>query len=471
MRRRRLAREAGATLRLATPIIVSQLAQVSLGFVDTVMVGRLGPEALAAVALGAAPFFALALVFLGVCLATEPLVSQAFGAGDEARVARSVHSGLWAALLLSLPAMLLMRGAGALLAWPPLGQPPETAHAAHAYLDALTWGIPGFLVFGALRSYCEGVSRPLAVTVIALASVGVNVVANLALIFGAWGAPALGVVGAGYASAIASTFSALALAAFVVLHPVLRRARPLRIGRPHGPTLREIAHVGLPLGGTLFVEAGFFGATALMMGRLGATSLAAHQIAIQCASVTFMTALGTALAGAVRVGQAAGRGDGPGVRRAGFVAIGLALAFMTLSAAAFRTLPDRIIALYLDPADPANAAVVLLATRLLAIAGVFQLFDGLQVSSAGALRGLKDTRAAFVVVLVAYWGIGLGTGLTFAFGLGGGAPGLWWGLVVGLLAAGIGLFGRFVNRTRGPRLAAALADARGKSADDARIGY
>lgn len=459
MRRHTLAREAGATLRLAGPIIVSQLAQVSLGFVDTVMVGRIGPESLAAVALGGAPFFALALVFLGVCLATEPLVSQAYGAGDDARVSRSVHSGLWAAILLSIPAMLVLRGAGALLAWPPLGQPPATAEVAHAYLDALTWSIPGFLVFGALRSFCEGVSRPLAVTVIALASVGVNVVGNLALIFGRWGAPELGAVGAGYASALSSTFSAVALAAFVAVHPHLRRYRPLRIGRPHGPTLREVLRVGLPVGGTFFVEAGFFGATALMMGRIGATSLAAHQIALQCASVTFMTALGTGLAGAVRVGQAAGRGDGPGVRRAGLVSIGLAMAFMTLSALALLTIPERIVGLYLDAGEAGNTAVVALAIRLLAIAGVFQLFDGLQVASAGALRGLKDTRAAFVVGLISYWGIGLGAGLTFAFGLGGGAPGLWWGLVVGLAATGVGLLWRFLHRTRGAYLEAAVRAA------------
>lgn len=457
MRRTLLAREAGDTLRLAAPIIVSQLAQVSLGFVDTVMVGRLGPEALAAVALGAAPFFAIALVFLGITLATEPLVSQAHGAGDTARVMRSVRSGLWTALLLSAPAMLLLRGVAWGLAWPPLGQAPATAAVAREYLEALSWGLPGFLVFGALRSFCEGISRPAAVTAIAIASVGVNVVANTALIFGRWGAPALGAVGAGYASAIASTFTAGALAAFVAMRPAFARYRVLRLGRPHGPTLREILRVGVPMGGSFLVEAGLFSVTALLMGRLGATALAAHQIALQCASVTFMMALGTGLAGSVRVGQAAGRGDIAGVRRAGVVAMGLAVGFMAVSAVAFRAAPGAIIGLYVDPDAPTNAAVVALATQLLAIAGVFQVFDGLQVASSGALRGLKDTRAAFVVGLVAYWGVGLGTGLALAFGAGRGAPGLWWGLVLGLAAAGIGLSGRFLHRTRGRHIDQAVS--------------
>ncbi len=371
-----------------------------------------------------------------------------------------MQSGLWAAVLMSVPAMLVLRGAGLMLAWPPLGQDPATAVVAAQYLAALSWGLPGFLVFGALRSFCEGVSRPVAVTVIALLSIGVNVTANTAFIFGTWGAPALGAIGAGVASAISATFSAVALAAFIATRPRLRVFRPLRLGRPDWPTVGEIFRVGVPVGGAFFVEAGLFAATALMMGSLGAVPLAAHQIAIQCASVTFMTALGTGLAGAVRVGQAAGRGDARGVRRAGVVAMGIAVAFMSVSAVAFLVIPDVLIGLYVDETDPANADVVRLAVVLLGIAGAFQLFDGLQVSSAGALRGLKDTTAAFVVGIAAYWGVGLTAGAVMAFGLGWGAPGLWWGLVVGLAAAAAGLCARFLRRTSGDRLAPTLARAR-----------
>jgi multidrug resistance protein, MATE family len=454
MDRRTYAREARATLVLALPIIVSQLAQVSLGFIDTVMVGRIGPEAIAGVALGSGVFFAFALVFLGVTLAVEPLVSQAFGAGNEAGVQRSVHQGLWAAVVMSPVAVAVLWGAGEALRWPVLGQDPATAALARDWLQAIALGLPAFLAFGALRAFCEGVSRPVAVTVIALGSVGVHVFLNDALIYGRYGLPAYGAVGTGYASAATSWLMLAALGVFVSLHPVLRRYRPLRLGRPVRAALGEVFRVGLPVGGAFFIEAGLFSATALLMGRLGATELAAHQIAIQCASVTFMTALGTGLAWAVRTVQAVGRGDPDGVRRAGLVSISLAVGFMALAAVTFLLVPERIIALYLDPDQARNAAVVQLAVVLLGIAGAFQVFDGLQVAAAGALRGLKDTRAAMLIGLFTYWGVGLTSGAVMAFGLGMGAPGLWWGLVVGLAAAGTGLLTRFLRQAR--RVANAL---------------
>lgn len=456
MTRRTLTAEVRATLVLAAPIIVSQFAQVSLGLVDTVTVGVLGKEALAGVALGSAVFFAIVLVFLGVVLAVEPLVAQAFGADDADRLRLSVWSGLWAAVLMSVPALAVLYGAAALLTHPALGQDPATAQLAAAWLRAVMWGVPGFLGFGALRAFCEGVSRPLSVTVIALAGVGLHVLLNVALVFGRFGAPALGVVGAGYASAISSWGIFLALAGFIQFWPDLRRYAPLRIGRPEWTTIREVFRVGLPVGGSFFIEAGLFSATALLIGRLGSVELAAHQIAIQCASVTFMGALGTGLAGAVRVGQAAGRGDADGVRCAGFTSMGLAVAFMALAATGYLLFAPQIAAFFLDPADPANADAVRLAVTLLGIAGVFQVFDGLQVASTGALRGLKDTRAAMLVGLVCYWGIGLTTGSVLAFTFGLGAPGLWWGLVVGLAAAAAGLSTRFYRRTRTLRYEAAV---------------
>ncbi len=363
---------------------------------------------------------------------------------------------------MSVPAVVLMWGAGEALQARWLGQDPATARLAAAWLRAIALGLPAFLGFGALRSFCEGVSRPVAVTGIALASVALHIVLNLGFVFGRFGLPALGAVGSGYASAITTWAMFGALALFVSLHPGLQRFRAMHIGRPRWPLLGEVFRVGLPVGGAFFIEAGLFSATALLMGRLGATELAAHQIAIQCASITFMTALGTGLAGAVRTGQAVGRGDALGVRQAGLVSISLAVAFMTFSAVAFVLLPTPIISLYLDPTAPRNAEVIRLASVLLGIAGAFQFFDGLQVSAAGALRGLKDTRAAMLIGLFSYWGVGLTSGSVMAFGLGWGAVGLWWGLVAGLATAGAALLTRFLRQAR--RVSTAFTEAAASAA-------
>ena len=446
MDRATFAREARATLRLAGPVVASQLAQVSLGFVDTVMVGRLGKEALAGVGLGANVFFTFCLLGLGVVLAVGPLVSQAFGAGDDRGVGEGARQGLWASVLVGVPLGLVLAGAGRVL--PALGQDPATAALAAEYLGAIAWGVPAFLAFGALRSFAEGVSRPLVVVPVALAGVAVNAFLNDALIHGRYGLPELGAVGTGYASAATTWAMALGLAAVVRFRPALHRYGLLRAEGPHRRTLLELLRVGTPIGLALMVEAGLFSVTYLLMGRIGVVAQAAHQIAINAASVTFMVALGVGLAGGVRVGQAEGAGDRAGVRRAGLTSMALAVGFMGLTAALFRGAPRLVIGVYLDA--PANAAVARLAVTLLAFAGFFQVFDGLQVAAGSALRGLKDTAVPMAIGAAAYWGVGLTVGYALAFPGGFGAEGLWTGLVVGLAAAAAGLATRFWRRTRSP---------------------
>jgi MATE family multidrug resistance protein len=434
--------ELRATLRLAGPVIAAQLAQISMGFVDTVMVGRLGPEALAGIALGNSVFFTLLIISGGVVQAVGPMVSQAVGADDRTTIARSVRQGLWLGVLLTIPAALLLWNAGALLRL--VGQEPATADRAAGYLQAILWGFLPACWFTALRSFVEGLARPLPVTIISLVGVGLNVGANYVLMYGAWGLPALGLVGTGWASTIVFWTMFGLLSALVVTtrpfctHPVFANLRV-----PDLEVLRELVRIGGPMGVSRGVEAGLFMITALMAGTLGATALAAHQVALQCAAFTFMVPVGVAIAGSVRVGQAAGRTDPDAARRAGYASILLSTAFMGVAALAFWLLPRPIVALYLDVSAPANADVVPLAVTLLGVAAVFQVFDGVQVAASGALQGLKDTRIPMLIAVATYWGIGLTSGYVLGLRRGWGAEGLWWGHVVGLVAASILLLLRF----------------------------
>ncbi|CAA9587345.1 MAG: Multi antimicrobial extrusion protein (Na(+)/drug antiporter), MATE family of MDR efflux pumps [uncultured Truepera sp.] len=432
--------EVRRTLTLALPIILAQLAQVSMGFIDTLMVGRLGGEALAGVALGASIFFFALIVGIGVMGSVAPTVSQAVGANDPETAARATRQSFYIALALTLPATLLFWQAEPLLNL--MGQEPRAAELAAAWLRAISWGYLPSLCLAGLRGFLEGLARPRPVMLIAFLGVGLNVIANYTLIFGHFGFPAFGVVGTGWASAFVYWMMFLTAALYVRL--TLPRFRVL--DKPHRPdprTLRDLLVIGLPIGLMLGFESGLFSVTALLMGTFGTVPLAAHQIAIQTASFTFMIPLGLAAATAVRVGQAVGRADVTGTRRAGWTGIVLSAGFMSLTALAFWLLPEQITSLYLGIDDPADAAVGRTAAQFLAFAAAFQVVDGLQVSAAGALRGLKDTRVPMLISLVSYWGVGLSTGLLFAFGLNLGGRGLWLGLVLGLSTAAVLLVGRF----------------------------
>ena len=434
-------------LLLSGPVVAAQLAQMSMGFVDTVMVGRLGPEALAGVALGNTTFFFLFIVCAGVIVAVGPMVSQAFGAGEQEPIGRSVRQGLWLAVALAVPAMLIVRHIAPFLRL--IGQPEDIIQMSQAYLRAISWGFLPFLWFVALRSFVEAVSRPWPVTFITFVAVAVNVGANYVLMFGALGVPALGLVGTGWASTIVFWGMLLALAVFVRGQRQFRQYHLFaRLGTPDPEYFRELFRIGWPIGVQHGIEAGLFMITAFLIGTLGATPLAAHQIAIQCAAFTFMVPLGIGIATSVRVGQAAGRGDRLGVRWAGLGGLLLSSTFMLCAAFAFWFLPEAIVALYVDVEAPANAAVVRLAVALLGIAAVFQLFDGVQVAAAGALRGLKDTRIPMLIAFCTYWLVGLTTGYVFGLRMGGGVQGLWWGLVLGLASAALLLSLRFVRRSR-----------------------
>ncbi len=427
---------------LAGPVVAAQLGQVLNGFIDTVMVGRLGPAELAGVALGNSTFFFFLIVCLGVVFSVGPMVSQAYGAGDYEPIGRSVRQGLWLGVALTIPAFLLLWNVAPI--WRLMHQDEQTILIAESYIQAIVWGFLPFLWFVALRSFVEAVSRPWPVTFIVFLGLGLNIGANYVLMFGKLGFPALGLAGTGWATTIVFWFTFLMLASYVQFLPRFKVFRLFaRLGKPDPHYFRELFRIGWPIGASYGVEVGLFAATAILMGTLGQVPLAAHQVAIQCASVAFMVPLGIGIAASVRVGHAVGRGDPVGARWAGYLGILLSTLFMTGTAILFWTAPRTVISLYLNLDDVANAEVVALAVTLLGIAAVFQLFDGIQVSAAGGLRGLKDTRVPMVIGFISYWMIGLTVGAVLGLGVGWGAQGLWWGLVLGLTAAAILLTWRF----------------------------
>lgn len=437
--------EVRSLISLAIPLALAQIVQAGMTFVDTVMVARLGSAALAGIALGAT-IYMLVLIFLqGAIFAVGPVVSQAFGGGHLEAAGRAARQGMWLALLLALPALVLLLNAEKLLL--AIGQDPAAAGLAARYLGTAAWGIVPALLLAALRSFLEGTGDTRPILYLMAVGLAANVVLDELLMFGRLGLPALGVAGTGWATTLVHTIMFLLAALYVAR----RHARFAVFQRPLGPDralLAELLRLGTPIGLTMGFEAGLFAVTAMLMGLVGQVELAAHQIAIQSATMAFMVAVGLAVATSVRVGQALGRGDPRGARRAGQVGIGLSAATMTMTALLFWLAPGVVIGIFLDPQQPQNAEVVRFATSFLAIAATFQIFDGIQVSAAGALRGYKDTALPMVISLISYWLVGISSGALLAFGLGWGGGGLWAGLVLGLATAAVLLLARFAWRSR-----------------------
>jgi MATE family multidrug resistance protein len=296
-----------------------------------------------------------------------------------------------------------------------------------------------------LRSFVSALERPVWSLVVGLVAVAYNAFINYALIFGKFGLPALGLEGAGIGSASANLFMFMGLAAVVLLDRRFRRYRLFgRFWRPDRERFREIWRIGLPIAITL----GLFNAAVFLMGLLGAESLAAHAVAIQIASLSFMVPLGLAQAVTVRVGFAKGRRDRDGIARAGWTAFAMGVGFMSMTALVMIAVPGALVGFFLDPADPASAAVSRLAISFLFVAALFQIFDGAQVVGAGMLRGLSDTRVPMVYALLGYWGVGLGSGVALGFGLGWEGVGIWAGLAIGLACVSVLMIGRWIRRER-----------------------
>jgi MATE family multidrug resistance protein len=438
-----------ALARLGGPMILTNVGQIAIQTTDVVMIGRLGPEALAASVLGVNVMFVLMLFGIGVIGATGPMVAQELGRDRHAvrEPRRTVRQGFWVAAALGLLASLVLWQIAPLLHL--LGQSPELIPAAERYTHAAMWGFAPALLFVVLRNFIAACQRPRAGMVIMLIGVLFNALADYALIFGALGLPALGLRGAGIATALTNVFLLAGLLGFLLIDRRFRRYRLLgRLWRADPARFAEILRIGLPIGATLIMEVGLFAAAGFLIGLIGTAQLAAHQIALQCASVTFMVPLGLSQAASVRVGLAAGRQDPGGVLRAGVVALALGTAFMAVMSTIFWAAPATIAGLFVDAADPANAAVIQFAVGFLLVAALFQIFDGGQVIGFGLLRGLKDTRVPMVFAALAYWLVGFGLAVGLAFGAGLGALGVWLALVAALAVAATLMIGRFFTRLR-----------------------
>ena len=430
-------------LKLAAPLALTQLAQMAIGVTDTLMLGRYSNTALAAAVLGNTVFFFSWIIGQGPTAAVSPLIAHVLGArpNDRANVRAIVRMGFWSVGIMSLPlvAFLLCTKQVLLL----LGQRPDLALAASQFVIPLALGLPFSLGFQVLRSYATALSKPNATLYVMAVTVLFNIVGDYALIFGHFGAPRLGIVGSGTASACSFAFSFFAMAAVVTAMPKLRSYRLLRrFHRPVWDKLIENYRLGLPMGVTLMFEAGLFFSANLIMGSFGTSFVAAHAISMNVPSVTFMVPLGIAMAATVRVGLAAGARDGDAVRRAGYSAMLASVTFMAVCAVVLATYPREIASLYLPPTAE-NVAVITLAVTFLRVAAAFQVFDGLQVTAALALRGLKDARAPMWIAGGSYWLAGFPVCIGLGFGLGMKGLGIWIGLAFGLLVAAVALTARF----------------------------
>jgi MATE family multidrug resistance protein len=440
MIRSRFREEIRETATLALPAVLTQLGLVFMSVTDSVIVGRLGGRAgaiaLGGVGLGNSTFFTITLLGLGTIMAVDPLVAQAFGASARRSCGALLWQGIWLAVGLALPFTILFLDFGWVLRF--FGEPPEIVESAAAYLRGRAFNVPTMLLFGAQRGFLNGVGNTRAVMLVALLANVVNAGAVYALVHGALGVPALGVFGAGLGSSFAGLFMAFATALLIFGG----RYRDFGVA-PSAPRLGEIARLarfGLPIAGQIVAEVGVFNATYMVMGRLGEAALAAHQIALQLASTTFMIPLGVGVAGSIRVGHAIGRGAPEDAQRAGRVAYLLGVGFMVLSAGVFAVAPAPLARLFTT-----DAAVIGLAVSLIRIAALFQLSDGAQAVGAGCLRGAGDSRTAFVVNLVAHWGLGFPLGYALGIHFGLGAAGLWYGLTASLTAVAILLAIRFTS--------------------------
>jgi multidrug resistance protein, MATE family len=435
--------ELSATLRLAGPLALASAGQQFLSLTDTVVAGHLSAEALAAVGLGGSIYFGATVLGLGILMGLDPLASQAFGRGDPGAARRHLSEAVRLAIALAIPGLLLMGGA-ARPVMDLIGVEAATQAGTLDYLRGRGPSIFPLLMSVALQSYLQAAQRPRAVLLATLGANLTNIPLDLVLGFGdeglgMLGLPAMGLgVGYGVAGLGAASTAVQTVRCAVLGWAVHRLARPPGTGGPRWEGVRALLRVGLPVGFHFLAEAGAFVGVTILAGALGTIPLAGHQVALNLASFTFTVCLGISAATAVRVGRAVGRGDAVGMRRAGFLGAALGVGFMCCSATVFALTARPLASLVSE-----DLAVVEAAIPLLWVAAAFQVFDGLQVVGAGALRGASDTRAGMVLGIIGHWVIGMPLGAVLAFGFAWGVVGLWVGLTGGLMVASVGMILRF----------------------------
>ena len=441
--------EIRATASLAWPLILTNVSQSLIQATDVLLLGRVGARTLAAAQLGVNLFVAFLIFGMGLVMAASPMMAKQLGMRSHSvrDVRRTVRQALWAATAITLPVWLVLWHTEAILV--AMGEDPGLSADAGRFAHTLQWAMLPALYYLVLRSFVAALERPRWSLVVGLAGVACNAMINYALIFGKFGMPALGLTGAGIGTSCTNLFMFLAMVVVVTRHPRFRRYHLFgRFWRPDWERFREVWRLGLPIAVTLALEITVFNAAVFLMGLIGAESVAAHAIALQLAALTFMVPLGLSQAATVRVGLAFGRRDRDGIARAGWTAFVLGVSFMAMMALVMLTFPARLVALFLNPADPANAAVIPLAISFLFVAALFQIFDGAQAVGAGMLRGLQDTKVPMAYAAIGYWVIGLTVGVWLAFNLGWQGVGIWIGLATGLAIVAALMIARWLRRER-----------------------
>ncbi|CAN5171026.1 MATE family efflux transporter [soil metagenome] len=441
--------EARALIVLALPMIVGNVAWSGIAATDLLLLGRLGPDAVASGALGINLYTALLVFGMGLVTAASPMIAAERGARLHSvrDIRRTVRQTLWAAILLCIPAWLLLWHCEALLI--AMGQDRALAQGAGELMRGLQWALLPYLGFLTLRNYISALERPMWGVIVVILAIPFNLGIGWALIFGHLGLPALGMFGAGLAGSASSLFMLLGMVAVVMLDRRFRRYRLFgRFWVADWPRFATVWRIGLPIAITLGLEVTVFNAAVFLMGLIDRASLAAHAIAIQIAALSFMVPLGIGQAATVRVGVAFGRRDAAAIGRAGWLAIGIGTAFALVAGAVLIAVPLPLIAIFIDVADPANRQVVTLAVSFLAVAALFQIVDCAQAVGAGVLRGLQDTRVPMMIAAIGYWVIGIGVGVLLAFQLRMGGVGIWWGLASGLGVVAVLITARWAMRER-----------------------
>jgi multidrug resistance protein, MATE family len=441
------ANEYRATLTLAWPLILTNVTMVLINATDVFLLARLGPDALAASAMGSGIVIAMLLFGIGLVTAASPMMATKIGAMPHSvrDVRRTFRQSLWAAVAITIPIWILLWFSTPLLL--AAGQPQKLASDTGLFIGTLQWMILPTLGVVALRSFMSAKELPRWTLVAGLAAVVVNAVVNYGLIFGNFGLPAWGLWGAGIGSSVTSLFQFLFLVSVTYLHPKFRRYQLFgRFWRSDWPRFREIWRIGFPIALHMGFEASVFAAAVILMGYISTAAVAAHAVAIQIASMTFMVPMGIAQAATVRVGIGVGRNDHAAIHRSGWAAYVLGVGFMAAMASLIWIFPRELAGIFIDSELKGNAEVLSLAASFLGIAAIFQIVDGAQVVGAGMLRGLHDTKWPMLFAAFGYWVIGIGVGAGLAFWAGWEGVGIWIGLATGLALVAVLILARWMRR-------------------------
>jgi len=438
-----------ATLSLAWPLILANLAGSLIHATDVVLLGRLGPQVLAAGALATNLVMSISIFGMGLMIATSPMIASEIGRKRNSvrEVRRTVRQGLWMVASFCVPVWGVLAFAEEI--YRALGQQPELARDAASMVHTLMWSMAPFLGMTVLRSFLSAKEKTIWTLYVTLFGVIANGVLNYGLILGHFGLPKMGLVGAGMGSSIINALMFAIMVAIILIHPDFRRYHLFgRFWRADWPRYRALFRLGLPIGFTMGFEASVFSAAVFLMGLISTASVAAHAVALQIASLTFMVPLGLAQATTVRVGMGHGRRDAGAIRRSGWAGFALGESFMAFTAIMMWVFPRPLIALFVDAGTPSGMDVTTLAVSFLSVAAIFQIVDGAQVMGAGMLRGLHDTRVPMLFAAFGYWviGIGVGAGLAFKMGLEG--LGVWIGLAGGLAVVSVLMIWRWTHREK-----------------------